>query len=99
MRGKTPFFTAPHHARWCFLTAIMFVVAGLSLLSGDAEASKLFLGLHCIIAVNATSELNFGRIRQSDVYTVDCIWFNLLMAELHGLALLMLQLSKSPVAL
>ncbi len=99
MRSQAPFFSAPHHSAWFIVTAFMFVLAGFRLIEGETDVSALFLVLHGLILNNALSALRYGRIERTEIYTIDCVWYNLFMVEMHALSLLMFALAKRPVGL
>lgn len=79
-------FRSESHFRWFISTVALLAIAIAFQIGGrDAREFMLFMAvIHGIVTITAIRETNFGR-KETELHSIDCIWFNPGVAILYML--------------
>lgn len=77
-------FRSHHHQDWFFGTMVLLIVGCVAAWNGYGWLSWTWMWGHLLTVLGACYTIGFSRVRTSDVFSRDCIWYNLLMALING---------------
>lgn len=77
-------FRSEHHKDWFFGTTVLFIVGCGFSWFGISFVSWLWMCGHLLTALAAWYAIGFKRMRAHEYLSVDCIWYNSLMAAMNG---------------
>jgi len=76
-------FSSPYHQAWFIGSMLLLLLSCLAVQFGFRQKFQWLAVLHAVVAVEAALWITLRPGESQEVYSVHCIWFNLLLATVH----------------